>query len=100
MTSLLGLKSQEQAFEFVFPGKHTFDRGAGRIESLVKEPLAPSLGGFPIARVFFDVWFHSRVENAFAISSAIKAGVEIEGRAFDFNFCFYRDVLEVFDPFR
>jgi hypothetical protein len=46
MTFLLGLVTQDQAFEHVFPGEHEFDGGARQVKSRIKESLAPTPGGF------------------------------------------------------
>lgn len=81
MALLLALEAQEHSFEFVFPGKDPFDGGARRINHRIEKAWASALGLFSVAGIFFDVGFHPRVKNVFAIGFAIEARVEIEGSA-------------------
>lgn len=81
MALLLALEAQEHSFEFVFPGKDSFDGGAARINNRIEKTWTSALGLFLVARICFDVGFHSRVENVFAIRFAIETCVEIEGSA-------------------
>ena len=43
MTFLLGLKTYEQAFEFVFPRKHAFDGKSGGVKNIIKKAFAARL---------------------------------------------------------
>src|SRR5262245_45947743 len=46
--------------------------------SFVESPLATSLGGLAIARVFFDVRNHARIEDQLPIVCGIKAAIKVE----------------------
>ena len=81
MALLPALEAQEHAFEFVFPGKDPFDGGTPRINHGIEKTWASAFGLFSVAGIFFDVGFHPRVKNVFAIGLAIEARVEIERRA-------------------
>lgn len=81
MTLLFALKAQQQSFEFVFPGKDTFDGGAHCVNRRIEKTWASAFGLFSVAGIFLDVRFHPRGENMFAIRFAIETCVEIEGRA-------------------
>ena len=81
MTLLPALEAQEHPFEFVFPGKDSFDGGAHRINHGIEKTWASAFGLFSVAGIFFDVGFHPRVKNVLAIGFAVEARVEIEGSA-------------------
>src|SRR6266436_8084262 len=68
IVSLLNvLKTQEQPLEFVLPRKGSLDTASQCMDSFIEEPLASSLGGLAIARVFFDVRNHASIEDHFPI---------------------------------
>jgi putative transposase len=52
------------------------------MDSFVEQPLAPTLSGFAIARVLFDIRNHARIEDHLPIARGIKAAIEVEIRAF------------------
>lgn len=80
MTLLLSLKAQKHSFEFVFPGKDTFDGRAHSIHRRVEKAWASAFSLFLVARICLDIGFHPRVENMFAIRFAVEARVQIERR--------------------
>jgi hypothetical protein len=44
----------------------------------IEEPLPPTLRGFAIARILFDVGDHAGIEDALTIVRGIKASIEID----------------------
>jgi hypothetical protein len=70
-------KPQQQPLELVFPRKSPIDAGPQGMDGSIEEPLPPTLWGFTITRVLFDVGDHAGIENVLAIVRGIKAGVEI-----------------------
>jgi hypothetical protein len=71
-------KSEQQPLELVFPGKGPLDTHPQGIDGGVEQPLAPALGALAVAGVLFDVGDHTGIEDRLAISSGIKAAVEID----------------------
>jgi hypothetical protein len=48
------------------------------MDRCVEQPLAPTLGGFAIPRILFDVGDHTRIEDHLPIALGIKAAIEVE----------------------
>src|SRR2546427_12666322 len=71
-------KSEQQPLELVFPRKRPLDTHAEHMYRFIEQPLAPTLGGFAIPRILFDVGDQARIENALPIVCRIKAAIEIE----------------------
>jgi hypothetical protein len=71
-------KTQEEPLELIFPRKGPIDTRPQGMDGGIEEPLPPSLRGFAIARVLFDVGDHTGVENALAIGRGIEAGIKIQ----------------------
>src|SRR5262249_21122270 len=67
MTSLFGLKAQQQAFEFILPGKGAFNSKAQFVERVIKEALAPPFGLLSVPGVLLDVRLQPCVEDTLAI---------------------------------
>src|SRR5215813_4797709 len=86
MTTLFGLKAQQQAFEFILPGKSTF----------IDEAVAPPFGLLAIARILLNVGFQPGIENTLAIGFAVKAGVQIEHGTGQIETRLTSDSFEVF----
>src|SRR5712691_335002 len=53
------------------------------MDRVVEQPLAPTLGGFAIPRILFDVGDHTRIEDHLPIVRRIKATIEVEVGAFE-----------------
>src|SRR5262245_7760802 len=96
MVTLFGLKAQQQAPEFILPGKGTFNDEAQFVERVIKEAFASRFGLLPVAWLRFDIEFQPGIEDTLAISFAVKACVQIEhGTAHRETSC-TDDALEVF----
>src|SRR5882724_5403089 len=78
MMTLFGLKAQQQAFEFILPGKSAFHDEAEFVERGIKEALASPFEFLAVAGVLLDVRLQPRIEDALAISFAVKTGIQIE----------------------
>src|SRR5215475_15212942 len=63
MVILLGLKAQQQAFEFILPGKGAFHDEAQFVERVIKEAGASPFGLLTVARIFFDVGLEPRLKT-------------------------------------
>src|SRR5438132_840501 len=96
MTNLLGLKAQQQSFEFILPRKGPLDSEAEFVQDFVKEAFAPTLRLLPVAWILFDIRFHSGIEDTLAIGFAVKAGVQVKHGAFEVEANLLGDPLEVF----
>jgi hypothetical protein len=48
------------------------------MDCFVEQPLAPTLGGFAITLILFDVGNHARIEDHIPIALRIKATIEVE----------------------
>ena len=44
----------------------------------IEQPLPPTLRGLPIARVFLDVRYETRVEDRFAIVPGVEPAIQVE----------------------
>ena len=61
-------KSQQQAFELVFPSKYSFDRSESFFEDfLTKSLLSPSFQFLAIPFVLWDIRYHINIKNSLAI---------------------------------
>jgi hypothetical protein len=95
--SLLNMfKPQEQPLEFVLPCERPIDSGSQGMNGGIESPLPPTLRGFAIARILFDVGDHACIENAFAIVRRIKARIEIDIGAFQVQIDLFGDLLQGF----
>ena len=50
------------------------------MDGFIEEALPPTLDGFAIARILFDVRHHARLEDQLPIVLGIKAAIEVEIR--------------------
>jgi hypothetical protein len=98
MMTLFGLKAQQQALEFILPGKRAFDDEAQFVEGGIKEALPPPFGRMPITRILLDIGLQSRIEDTLAIGFAIKASIQIEHDPGHFQPHFSNDVFEGVEP--
>jgi hypothetical protein len=71
-------KTQEEQLELIFPRKGPSDTRPQGMDGGIEEPLPPSLRGFAMARVRFDVGDHAGGANARAIVRGIEAGIKIQ----------------------
>ena len=99
MPLLYTFKSQQQPFERIFPRKGALDAHASRIDRFVEQPLAPTLGGFAITRVLFDIRNHARIEDHLPITCGIKAAIEIDLGASEVQTDLFGHLLQRFQPF-
>src|SRR5439155_19744398 len=53
-------KSEQQPLELIFPRKGPLDTHAEHMYRFIEQPLAPTLGGFAIPRILFDVGDQAR----------------------------------------
>ena len=72
------LKPEEEPLDLLFPRKGPIDTCPQGMNSVVAQPLAPTLGALAVAWIVFDVGDQARIEDALAIGGGIKARVEIE----------------------
>jgi hypothetical protein len=76
--TLFGLKVQQQALDFILPGKSAFHTEAPFVERVSNEALAPPFGLLAVPWILFAVRPQASIEDAFALGLAVKAGSQIE----------------------
>src|SRR5216683_7936687 len=70
------------------------------MDRVVEQPLAPTLGGFAIPRILFDVGDHTRIEDHLPIVRSIKATIEVEGGAFEVQTDLFGHAFQCFQTIR
>ena len=66
----------------------------------IEQPLAPTLRGLPIARIFFDVRNEPRIEDHFAVVPGIEPAIEIEIGTIDLQIRQFGHALQGVQPLR
>src|SRR5215510_13090959 len=66
------------------------------MDRFVEQSLAPTLGGFAMTRVLCDIRNHASIEDHLPIALGIKAAIEVEIRAFQYEARLFCDVLQCF----
>lgn len=75
---IVPFKANEQAFEFVRPGKRALRRKPLPIHRFIEEPFATPFGPFPVARILWDIRDHAMIEARFPGFLRVKSGIRIE----------------------
>ena len=70
------------------------------MDRVVEQPLAPTLGGFAIPRILFDVGDHTRIEDHLPIVRRIKATIEVEVGAFEVQTDLFGHAFQCFQTIR
>src|SRR6266849_8512160 len=78
MTTLFGLKAQQQALEFILPGKGAFHAEAQFVERDSEAAFASPFGLLAVPGILRDVGLQPGSEDTLALGFAVKARIQIE----------------------
>src|SRR6266852_6770823 len=78
MTTLCGLKAQQQALEFILPGKGAVHAEAQLVERDSEEAFASPFGLLAVPGILLEVGLQPGSEDTLAIGFAVKARSQIE----------------------
>ncbi len=98
MMTLCGLKAQQQALEFILPGKRAFHDEAQFVEGGLKAALTTPFGRLPITGILRDIGLEPRSEDTLALGFAVTARGQIAPGPASLKPCFAGDVVEGFAP--
>jgi hypothetical protein len=98
VTTLFGLKAQQEAFELILPGKGAFHGEAQFVQHIIKKALSSPFGRLPVARILFDVGLQPGIEDALAVGFTVKARIQIEDGTGEIEPYVAGDPLEGFEP--
>jgi hypothetical protein len=73
LTTLFGLKAQQQACELILPGKGALPDEAQFVERGSEEAGPPLLGRLPGAGILLDGGLHRGIADPFAIGFTVKS---------------------------
>ena len=71
-------KSEQQAFEFIFPREAALNAHPQRMDGFVEEAFPSALRGLAVAGILFDIGDQAGIENALPIMRGIKAAIKVE----------------------
>ena len=78
------LKPKEKPFEFVLPGKNSFNSPKALLkDGFVVDSLPPTLCLFSVSWIFFDVGDHPRIVNHFPVLLGIIGSIKTCNDSFE-----------------
>src|SRR5262249_14124906 len=67
-------KSEQQAFEFIFPREAALNAHPQRMDGFVEEAFPSALRGLAVAGILFDIGDQAGIENAASITAPATCG--------------------------